>query len=230
MSNTTITKCFRVDDVLTDPTSIVFSDPTGTYGVRNQVNQEIAVADGVALQQVSTGIYTLEFTDLRYDLTYKYYIEIVYASETFYFEGTKVGTVSPSATGSYILQTDIENVFGEDNIARWSQLDNEVELADINRIGEAIVYTESYINDRLRKSQYIIPFASVPITVKNWCVVKAGAWLYQARGIRDDNDEEDLINAKLEKIETEISGTIMGILQLDAPVKYTDKPSGPINV
>ena len=41
-------------------------------------------------------------------------------------------------SGTYISQTDIENVFGSDNVERWSNLQNLADAADTTRIQAAI--------------------------------------------------------------------------------------------
>src|SRR5258708_558722 len=42
--------------------------------------------------------------------------------------------------GHYASQADIENLFGVENVARWSQLDNEVTTADTSRIAASLEY------------------------------------------------------------------------------------------
>lgn len=94
MSDTVITKHFYVAGVLTDPTSIKLSDPTGTYGVRRSDTQAVVVADDTAMTKISTGIHQHTFTDPAYDLTYEYYIEVVHDGETYHYNATKAGTVT----------------------------------------------------------------------------------------------------------------------------------------
>jgi len=98
----TITKKFYVDDVLTAPTSIVLSDPTGAFGVKRNDTDAVVVADGTAMTLVDTGHYTYTFADPAGDLTYSYWVEIVYGGETYRFEGTLAGA---SAAGSLWAST-----------------------------------------------------------------------------------------------------------------------------
>jgi hypothetical protein len=52
-----------VNGVLTDPTSIVLSDPTGICGVKRNDTGAVVVAGGTAMAQVATGIYEHQFDD-----------------------------------------------------------------------------------------------------------------------------------------------------------------------
>jgi len=113
MSTTRITKKWYVDDVLTEPTSIVLSDPTGAYGVKRNDTGAVVVADGTAMEKLDTGYYTYSFADPDYGLTYTYWIEIVYSGETYYYEGTVTGGTSdaagaPARTGIMDLATMVD--------------------------------------------------------------------------------------------------------------------------
>lgn len=84
--------------------------------------------------------------------------------------------------GRYIEKADIEAVFGADNVATWSNLDNTQASADEARIAAAIAVAESAVDDCFRGGPYAIPFAPVPASVKDWSTRLAGAWLREARG------------------------------------------------
>lgn len=97
MSTTTISKRFKVDTVLTDPTSIVLQNWAATYGVRRKVGGEVVVAAGTAMTQVATGRYTYSFTDPAPNLTYDYAIRIVYNGEVYIVEGEIQGGTETTA-------------------------------------------------------------------------------------------------------------------------------------
>jgi hypothetical protein len=107
-----IQKSFKQNGVLIDPTSVILSDPTATYGVKRNDNDAVVVADGTAMTKVSTGIYRHEFDDPANDLTYTYYLEAVIEGETYHVEGTLTGPVSSVAptvtvgTNCYISVAD----------------------------------------------------------------------------------------------------------------------------
>lgn len=93
-----IRKRFKVEDVLTDPTSIVLADSAGAYGVKRDDTGAVVVAADTAMTKNSTGDYQYEFTDPDYDLTYTYCVKIVYAGATYYFAGDMSGPVSADET------------------------------------------------------------------------------------------------------------------------------------
>lgn len=105
---TTVYKTIKVDDVLTDPTTVKLSDSTATFGVKRNDTDAVVVADGTAMTNVSTGVYSYTFTDPADDLTYTYAVEIVYDGETYHIEDTVTGPTSDTAS-SYAL-TSITNV------------------------------------------------------------------------------------------------------------------------
>lgn len=87
--------------------------------------------------------------------------------------------------GAYISQSDIEDKFGVDNVAMWSNLANDSNSADTARITTAIASAEQDVNDRFRQSQYVVPLSATGSNglrpVINWCAALAGVWLYESR-------------------------------------------------
>ena len=116
----TITKYFRIDDTLTDMTSVMLSDTTATYGVKRNDTDAVVVADGTAMTQLSTGVYSHTFTDPADDLTYTYALEVVYAGETYWVTDTFVGPTSSTDLTSTanvksylgITSTDYDTIIG----------------------------------------------------------------------------------------------------------------------
>jgi len=104
MPQATITSRWEVDNVLTNVTSIVMSDPTGTFGVRRTDNSATVVADGTAMTNLATGIYNHRFTEPAQGLTYNYWEEIVYAGATYYFEKNIVGGTDVSSSKTSAVQ------------------------------------------------------------------------------------------------------------------------------
>lgn len=125
--------------------------------------------------------------------------------------------------GRYISQTDIENVYGQTNVAIWSNLDGSSTSADATRIAAAIAYAEDHVDDRFRQSIYAVPIAgssgSVPTKVKDWCAKLAGEWLYRGRPSSADGDG-DSWSARLAKtiadVDVEISFYLASSRKLDA--------------
>jgi phage gp36-like protein len=100
-----------------------------------------------------------------------------------------------SAAGRYAAQSDVESQFGIDNVRVWSQLDNSQACADVSRIQQALDYADAkIISAFMNFGNYVTPLAPIGTDialVTRWAAVIAGAWLYQSRGLRDDDPEGD---------------------------------------
>lgn len=116
---------------------------------------------------------------------------------------------------AYATQTDIENLFGTANVARWSQLDNTSTDTNTTRITLALTVADAMIDDRFRGSVYAVPFTTVPTMVTQWAAKFAGVWLYSSRGINnragasgEEADQRILFHQKtaMEEIDFYVSG------------------------
>ena len=86
---------------------------------------------------------------------------------------------------AYILRTDIEDIFGKENVKKWADLDSAGVTADITaRITRAITAAEDRVNSRLRNGPYTIPFGSPESIIQEITAKFAGLWLYNTRGTR----------------------------------------------
>lgn len=133
-------------------------------------------------------------------------------------------------TGDYISQSDVEDEFGVDNVARWSQLDNDVSTADTTRIQKAVDYAEDYVNGKFRnKSRYTVPFntTTTPTEVVRWCAVIAGIWLYRSRGTNDTTEEGDRMDERMEEAKKDMDGYLSGAREMDAAKTNNESPTGP---
>lgn len=90
----------ELEGTLTNVTSAVLSDPTGTYGVKRDDTDATVVADGTAMTNVSTGIYQYTFTEPASSLTYSYYVEWVYSGNTYREEFTYVDDADSAISSS----------------------------------------------------------------------------------------------------------------------------------
>lgn len=90
MATITIYRTWEVDGVMTDPTSVVLRDESGTYGVKRADSGETVVAAGSAFTKVSTGYYEYEVTGLIAGVTYVAATEVVFLGRTLRFETTHV--------------------------------------------------------------------------------------------------------------------------------------------
>lgn len=88
---------------------------------------------------------------------------------------------------AYCTRSDIEDVYGIENVKKWADLDSN---GDSERIAARILRSISFADDRidnsLRDGLYAVPFASpVPTTIARLSAEIAGLWLYEARGAED---------------------------------------------
>lgn len=134
------------------------------------------------------------------------------------------------ATGTYIADADIENVFGVTNVARWSNLESGTSKND-TRMAAAITYAEAWVVARLR-GRFSLPLSGdgLPL-VKGWMARIAGVWLYESRGLRDSRQDEEANRVRFH--EREVNGQIdqflAGQLRLGLSENQT-RPTAPVVV
>jgi len=102
---------------------------------------------------------------------------------------------------TYCTQSQVEDVFGVENVAAWSDLSN-TDTADTARIARAIAVASERIDDVARTTNYRIPLAdedaATSVTVSDLAAMLAGIWLYEARGSRDFNPQTGEVAHRLE--------------------------------
>jgi len=123
---------------------------------------------------------------------------------------TATPITSGSAAGRYAAQSDVESQFGVNNIRVWSQLDNTQVTADVSRIQQSLDYADAKIISIFANyGNYVTPLAPIGTDgalVTRWAAVIAGVWLYQSRGMRDDDPQGDHIAQLQSQIEAEMLG------------------------
>lgn len=110
MPTVTIRRTWKVDGVLTNVTTALLSDPTGTYGIKRNDTDATVVADATAMTNVSTGVYEYTFSATA-GLSYTAYVEFVYAGATYHLEHD-IPTVASTPTLSSSETTDIRHLRG----------------------------------------------------------------------------------------------------------------------
>lgn len=135
------------------------------------------------------------------------------------------------AQGIYIGSADVEAVWGVDNVARWSNLDNDDAAANERRIQAAIDTAERIINDRFTGSRYAVPLSATTdrlFQVIDWAAKLAGVWLYQNRGIRDEDDQTSgKMSATKIEVQADIDLYFAGTRILNAAI-IEDGPTAPV--
>lgn len=91
----------------------------------------------------------------------------------------------------YCTSADLYQAFGEANINRWADLDNEGDITTIAaRITWAIALACEYIDSKLVTGHYVVPFTTVPKLVVHLNALYAGILLYDARLIVDTDKDQ----------------------------------------
>lgn len=132
--------------------------------------------------------------------------------------------------GRYINQSNVEDVYGIDNVATWSNLEGGT-AANVSRIASAIAYAEALIDDSFRDSRYAVPFTTVPVILQDWCAKLTGVWLFTCRPLysKKPEDTEGFLAIK-EAVEDEIRTYNAGQRVMDAVKSSTIDVTAPIIV
>jgi phage gp36-like protein len=129
-------------------------------------------------------------------------------------------------TPKYIAQSDLEDLFGINNIAVWSNLDDTNTTADTNRIARAIVFAENYVESRLRGTTVAVPLDTVTPILTNIIATIAGYWLYSPRGMRDSDTVANRMKTMRDDVETLLESVADGSVAVE-DIPTPSEPNGP---
>ena len=128
---------------------------------------------------------------------------------------------------AYISQTNIEDVYGTENVRVWSNMDSESETTDTARVARMIAIAESKVNAKFRGSAYTVPLSGTDLPlVQDWCARLAGGLLYRARGAQDTNEPVNGASTAETDVMAEIAGMLAAGAQLDLG-RLTDATHAP---
>jgi len=89
----------------------------------------------------------------------------------------------------YCADTDIFLAFGESNVRKWADVNNNGLKSEIDkRIAWSISNATAHLNSKLHKSRYQFPLSDdsdIPADLTLIASFKAGVLLYESRGITD---------------------------------------------
>jgi len=131
--------------------------------------------------------------------------------------------------GTYIGQTDVENVFGEDNVETWSDMDASGST-DTTRVAKGISVAEDDIQNRFRGGDYAIPFSTATEVLKDFMAKLAGLWLYENRPKHSSDDNNEYYSKMKEQVDMDIESYTSGQRRLNITRSETDTPRAPIVV
>lgn len=119
---------------------------------------------------------------------------------------------------NYATEEDLIAVYGKAAIYRWANIDNDKDTAlRSDRIDFMLTTATEYFNDRLRKGHYVIPFTTVPHTVKFMTAMYAGILLYDARQITSTESRDDLVRQRKD-VDQFLKQILRGQLKFDLEV------------
>jgi hypothetical protein len=86
---------------------------------------------------------------------------------------------------NYATQSDIEDIFGPENVAAWSRYESPPPTGstDTTRVASALALADAEINAHFTGGPYALPLvcAVCQPVVTYWAAVLAGVWLYGSR-------------------------------------------------
>ena len=134
------------------------------------------------------------------------------------------------AAGRYADQSDVEDIFGAYNVMIWSQLEGGTDETNVARIQKAIDNSEAKIDAHFRGGPYTVPLSASPMLTE-WAAKLAGIWLWQCRGIKENEDEPKNSYAAMEQSVWEEMGRAKSDSNfLDATLIDSAAPTAPVVV
>jgi hypothetical protein len=180
----TVRRNWEVDSVLTNVTTALLSDPTGTYGVKRNDTDAVVVADGTAMTNVSTGVYEYTFTEPDAEIAYTAYVEMVYLGQTFWLEVDIPAGVSDAvgmaisyldlcvAVGHYLGWGRDRSAYSDDQQAR---IDRHIRLG-LLRFYNVPNYTWTFLRPESTIAT-VAPYATGTVAVASGiATLTAGTW------------------------------------------------------
>ena len=128
------------------------------------------------------------------------------------------------ADGDYIsTRSDIENVFGTDNVKRWADADNTGDTAvEDGRIDWANEMAEQEFLGRIAEGPYNLEEVRTtkPRMIIMLCASLAGVHLYDTRRVVDSESNTERVAKQRKNVDKWIQEIMAGKLKLLDPVTY----------
>lgn len=121
----------------------------------------------------------------------------------------------------------IENIFGEQNVLKWADLDNNRNTQVIqSRIEDTLADALEYLYSRLRM-RYTVPFSNPPRTIKFLNALDAGVRLYDGRLIiANDPPAQDQVGKHRKQYKRILREILSGQLHLVDGMSGDDLETG----
>jgi hypothetical protein len=239
VANKKLTLRHRVNNVLTDATSVKFSDPNGTYGVRRADTLAVVVADGSNMPRIELGLYSFTFTGVAAGIQllplvsgviYDYWLEVEHNGVK-KWENNQFAAVTAivEPTNLYTTWARFVRRWGLKNITVASQKDGKATDPELNVVQDSFDFATGEIHDTLRGGLHAIPLDfsiydnEIPQCVSEWVHVLAFAKMYDARGWEDTNKRGNKLSKQVMDVYSEMHLVKMGAKQLlAAPATTSD--------
>lgn len=129
----------------------------------------------------------------------------------------------------YCVRADLEEKFGEDNIAKWADLQSTGDEDAIEaRIDKAIVVATAQVDDALRGGPVDVPLTGTPPTsIVDHTATLAAVWLYTNRGSADSSGGEEDMAGKLSGHRKEAKAFLASVRNGQTTLDYPTVPSIP---
>lgn len=137
---------------------------------------------------------------------------------------------------NYTDSTKLYQMFGQDNVTKWANLDNGdptnagVIATIAGRITWACEIATSYVDGRLITGKYTVPFATVPKMIEYLATMLAGLCLYDGRSIVSESSRRDELSFIRKKSSQVIRQILNGQLRLTDPLTGVLLGTGSYNV
>ena len=111
------------------------------------------------------------------------------------FTDTYYAETPQSAQFSYAVRSDLENIYGTKNVARWADIENTGVATTIDaRINWALVLSYDFVNNKLFGGPYNVPLqGNYPMIVTTQAQL-ACVYLYESRGLTNVDEQGNPIH------------------------------------
>lgn len=213
---------FKIGTTLTDPTSVVLSDPEGAYGIKRVDTNAKVVDAGTVMTRFDTGIYRYDFDIPVLGIDYVWYVAVSYGEAAYHFPRTFSNAGVTNPVNPYFSWEEFKRRWGIGNIVVASNKDNKNKDPDYDAVQDAFDYATDELHSAQEGGLYATPFdfspnhGVVPRFVRNWGMTIAFEYLYNGRGLDDKNKVGNKLTRQLSGVYQEMALYRAGLRHMKA--------------
>lgn len=152
---------------------------TGTYNYISNSNGEYQTVISQALTST-----------LQKNASYTLLSNVNATGYTSLFQDQYIAVPPQSLQFAYCLRSDIENIYGAVNVAKWADINNDGNEQTIDaRINWAIISAYDYINNQLIGGVYVTPLTGQYPMIVNCAAYLSAVYLYESRVLANYNGD-----------------------------------------